>query len=160
MTVTIGLDELRRGVGSGWLDFGGPVEAGVLRMLACDAAIIPAVLGSPSQVLDVGRANRLFPPAIRRAITLRDRGCTFPGCDRPAGWSDAHHIRHWVNGGPSSLENGCLLCPRHHAEIHRGHGEVRMAPDGLPEFIPPSWIDKHRKPRRNNSHHIADLLGL
>ena len=62
-------------------------------MLACDARIIPAVLGGPSQVLDVGAASRSFPAAIRRAITLRDRGCTWPGCDRKPGWCDAHHIR-------------------------------------------------------------------
>jgi hypothetical protein len=158
VTVTIGLDELRRGIGAGCLDFGGPIDAGTLRMLACEAAIIPAVLGTPSQVLDVGRANRLFPPGIRTAIELRDKGCAFPGCDRPPGWTEAHHLRHWVNDGPSSLENGCLLCSRHHSEIHRGHWEVRMAADGLPEFLPPEWIDKERKPRRNNSHHIRVLL--
>jgi hypothetical protein len=158
VTVTIGLDELRRGVGAAYLDFGGQIDAGTLRMLACEAAIIPAVLGRPSQVLDVGRANRLFPPGIRKAIELRDKGCAFPGCDRPPGWTEAHHIRHWVNDGPSSLENGCLLCSRHHSEIHRGHWEVRMAADGLPEFLPPVWIDKQRKPRRNNSHHIPALL--
>jgi hypothetical protein len=158
VTVTIGLDELRRGVRAGCLDFGGPIDAGTLRMLACDAEIIPAVLGTPSQVLDVGRANRLFPPGIRTAIELRDKGCAFPGCDRPPGWTEAHHLRHWVNDGPSSLENGCLLCSRHHSEIHRGHWEVRMAADGLPEFLPPEWIDKERKPRRNNSHHIRVLL--
>ena len=160
ITVTIGLDALRRGIGTGTLDFGGPVSAGILRMLACDAAIIPAVLGSASQVLDVGRANRLFPPGIRKAIALRDRGCAFPGCDRPPGWTEAHHIRHWIHGGPSSLDNGVLLCARHHHEIHRGHWEVRMAADLFPEFLPPEWIDKERKPRRNTSHHIPALLGV
>ena len=158
ITVTIGLDELRRGVGTGCLNFGGPVSAGMLRMLACDATIIPAVLGGASQVLDVGRSNRLFPPGIRRAIELRDRGCAFPGCDRPPGWTEAHHIIHWVNNGPSSLDNGCLLCSHHHSVIHRGHWEVWMAADGLPEFLPPTWIDKARNPRRNTSHHLPLLL--
>ena len=83
-------------------------------MLACDAKIIPAVLGSKSQVLDVGAAARLFPTAVRRAIVLRDKGCVWPGCDRPAGWCDAHHVDFWANGGPTSFDNGVLLCRRHH----------------------------------------------
>ena len=84
VTVTMDLDALRGKLGTAVLDHGGPITAAQARMLACDAKIIPAVLGSASQVLDVGTAVRLFPHTIRRAITLRDRGCTFPGCDRPA----------------------------------------------------------------------------
>ena len=161
VTVTISLEDLMKPSGGvGYLDFGGPISAGIARMLACDAAIIPAVLNSTSQVLDVGRASRLFPTAIRRAIELRDKGCTFPGCDRPAAWTDCHHIVHWTHNGPSSYENGCLLCPKHHSEIHRGHWEVRMAADGQPEFIPPEWLDKQRRPRRNMSHRIPELVRL
>ena len=111
ITVTMTLEDLQRGVGAATLDHGGPISAAQARMLACDAKIIPAVLGSQSQVLDVGAAARLFPTAVRRAITLRDKGCVWPGCDRPAGWCDAHHVRFWSEGGPSSYENGCLLCP-------------------------------------------------
>ena len=158
VTVTIALDDLNANKGVGYLDFGGPISAGTARMLACDAMIIPAVLGSNSQVLDVGMASRLFPTAIRRAIALRDKGCAFPGCDRPAAWADCHHIVHWVDHGPSSYLNGCLLCPAHHREIHRGFWEVRMAADGRPEFLPPEWIDKQRRPLRNTSHHLPELL--
>ena len=158
VTVTISLDDLKTNEGVGYLDFGGPISAGTARMLACDAMIIPAVLGANSQVLDVGMANRVFPTAIRRAIALRDRGCAFPGCDRPAAWADCHHIVHWVNHGPSSYLNGCLLCPAHHREIHRGFWEVRMAVDGRPEFLPPEWIDKQRRPLRNSNHHIPEIL--
>ena len=158
VTVTIDLKDLTSDRGVGYLDFGGPISAGTARMLACDAMVIPAVLGSNSQVLDVGMASRLFPTPIRRAIALRDKGCAFPGCDRPAAWAECHHISHWVNHGPSSYENGCLLCPAHHAEIHRGHWEVRMASDGFPEFLPPEWIDPLRQPLRNNYHRIPDLL--
>ena len=75
VTVTIDLQDLRNGVGAATLEHGGPISAGEARMLACDARIIPAVLGGASQVLDVGAASRSFPAAIRRAITLRDRGC-------------------------------------------------------------------------------------
>jgi len=158
VTVTIDLQDLKNSVGAAMLEHGGPVSAGEARMLACDARIVPAVLGGPSQVLDVGAASRSFPVAISRAITLRDRGCTWPGCDRPAGWCDRHHLTHWVNDGPTSYENGCLLCPHHHAEIHRGHWLVRMAPDGVPEFIPPKWVDPKQVPRRNTLHHLTTTL--
>ena len=118
VTVTMTLEDLQRGVGAATLDHGGPISAGQARMLACDAKIIPAVLGSKSQVLDVGAAARLFPTAVRRAIVLRDKGCVWPGCDRPAGWCDAHHVKFWANGGSTSFNNGVLLCRRHHSEIH------------------------------------------
>jgi hypothetical protein len=158
VTVTIDLQDLRNGVGAATLEHGGPISAGEARMLACDARIVPAVLNGPSQVLDVGAASRSYPAAIRRAITLRDRGCTWPGCNRKAGWCDCHHLAHWVNDGPTSYENGCLLCPFHHAEIHRGHWQVRMAPDGIPEFIPPKWVDPKQVPRRNTLHHLTTTL--
>ena len=158
ITVTIDLQALRNGVGAATLEHGGPISAGEARMLACDARIVPAVLNGPSQVLDVGAASRSFPAAIRRAITLRDRGCAWPGCNRKAGWCDCHHLVHWVNDGPTSHSNGCLLCPHHHAEIHRGHWLVRMAPDGIPEFIPPKWVDPRQVPRRNTLHHLTTTL--
>ena len=158
VTVTIDLEALRSGLGAGTLEHGGPISAGQARMLACDARIVPAVMDGPSQVLDVGAASRSYPAAIRRAITLRDRGCTWPGCNRKAGWCDCHHIQHWADDGPSSYENGCLLCPFHHAEIHRGHWLVRMAPDGIPEFIPPKWVDPRQVPRRNTLHHLTATL--
>jgi uncharacterized protein DUF222 len=92
VTVTMDIDALHGRLGTAMLDHGGPISAAHARMLACDAMIIPAVLGSASQVLDMGTAVRLFPNAIRRAITLRDRGCVFPGCDRPASWCDCHRV--------------------------------------------------------------------
>jgi len=159
VTVTMTLQDLLNGVGAAILEHGGPISAGQARMLACDARIVPAVLGGTSQVLDVGAASRSFPTAIRRAITLRDKGCCWPGCDRPPGWCDGHHPRHWIDGGPSSYDNGCLLCPFHHAEIHRGHWQMRIAPDGIPEFIPPPWVDPRQVPRRNTLHHLDAILG-
>ena len=158
VTVTIGLDELTRKVGVGYLDFGGAIDSGTARMLACDALIIPAVLGSASQVLDVGTAKRLFPQPIRRAIELRDKGCSFPGCDRPPAWCDCHHVVFWADHGPSSYANGTLLCPHHHAVVHREHWKIRFAADGVPEFIPPPWVDPKQRPRRNHSHHVPTLF--
>jgi len=153
VTITMDLDALRGSLGTAMLEHGGPVTAAHARLLACDAMIIPAVLGSASQVLDIGTATRVFPAGIRRAITLRDRGCTFPGCDRPASWCDCHHVAHWADGGPTSYHNGVLLCPHHHREIHHGHWDIHFADDGIPEFLPPPWIDPNRTPRRNMMHH-------
>ena len=158
ITLTMDYADLQRAVGAATLEHGGPISAGQARMLACDARIIPAVLGTRSQVLDVGAAARLFPTAVRRAITLRDKGCVWPGCDRPAGWCDAHHVRFWADGGPTSRDNGVLLCRRHHSEIHTGHWQIRWATDGIPEFVPPTWVDPQQVPRRNTAHHIITRL--
>src|SRR5215213_6265662 len=125
---------------------GVPVSAGLARRLACDATVIPMVLGSASEPLDVGRATRLIPPAIRRALIARDRGCAFPGCRRPPRWCDAHHIQHWSDGGPTSLLNLVLLCDFHHDVIHHGQWTVTIT-DGRPVFVPPAWLDRTRFPR-------------
>jgi hypothetical protein len=90
-----------------------------VRRLACDAGIIPVVLGGEGEVLDQGRMERLFTRGQVRALWLRDRHCTFPGCDIPAAWCDSHHLVHWVDGGDTDLSNAALLCPRHHTIVHR-----------------------------------------
>jgi hypothetical protein len=90
-----------------------------IRRIACDAQIIPVVLGTGSEILDIGRAKRLFTPGILHAMWLRDRGCTIPGCTAPPFWADAHHIIHWVDGGETSLLNAALLCGRHHTIAHQ-----------------------------------------
>jgi hypothetical protein len=158
ITVTVTLDELRKQIGAAYLELGGAISAAQARVLACDAEIIPMVMGSKSEVLDVGRANRLFTAAIRKAIAQRDKGCAFPGCDRPPAWTEAHHVQHWLDDGASCYKNGCLLCGHHHRIIHQGHWRIRWAADGIPEFIPPVWVDPEQKPRRNNVHRVADLL--
>ncbi|HET7399167.1 MAG TPA: DUF222 domain-containing protein [Intrasporangium sp.] len=89
-----------------------------VRRLACDAGIIPVVLAGPSEVLDVGHEERFFTPAQRRALAIRDRGCTFPGCTIPPQWCESHHVKHWLHGGPTDLLNAALLCARHHTVVH------------------------------------------
>ncbi|MET8549032.1 HNH endonuclease signature motif containing protein [Micromonospora zamorensis] len=152
LVVTVSLDELVNGVRAGILETGTPLTPGAIRRLACDAGVLPAVLGGDSQVLDVGRQRRLFNGPLRRALVLRDGGCAFPGCDRPSRWCDGHHVRHWADGGATALGNAVLLCGYHHRLIHRGDWMVRIAPDGRPEFLPPSWLDPLRAPRRNLYH--------
>jgi hypothetical protein len=99
---------------------GQPVTAATARRLACDAGVIPVVLGADSEPLDIGRHSRVVPAGLRRALVLRDGGCRFAGCDRPPGWCDAHHIEHWADGGPTSLANLVLLCAHHHSLVHEG----------------------------------------
>ncbi|MFG1836840.1 DUF222 domain-containing protein [Micromonospora sp. NPDC049175] len=152
IVVTTGYDELTRQLGVGALDTGPRLTPDTVRRLACDAAILPAVLGGTGQVLDVGRQRRLITGPLRRALVLRDRGCAFPGCDRPPRWCDAHHIHHWADGGTTTLTNAVLLCGHHHRHLHHNDWTVRLAGDGHPEFIPPAWLDPQQVPRRNHYH--------
>ncbi|MEV6877659.1 DUF222 domain-containing protein [Amycolatopsis sp. NPDC051128] len=150
--VTVSLENLKTGVGTALLGDLGTMSAAEARLHACDCKVIPAVLGAKSEPLDLGRFRRLISPGLRRALYLRDRGCTFPGCHRPPRHTQGHHIRHWADGGPTDLHNLTLLCAHHHRLLHRSGWEARIAPDGLPEFLPPAFLDKQRKPRRNNLH--------
>ncbi|WFE99889.1 HNH endonuclease signature motif containing protein [Micromonospora sp. WMMD964] len=152
IVVTTDYDTLTRQLGSGTLDIGVRLTPATVRRLACDATILPAVLSSAGQVLDVGRQRRLITGPLRRALVLRDGGCAFPGCDRPPRWCAAHHIHHWADGGPTNLDNAVLLCGHHHRHIHHSHWTVRLGDDGHPEFIPPAWLDPDQLPRRNHYH--------
>ena len=136
--------------------FTGPVTASTVRKIACDADIIPVLLGGEGRILDIGRASRVFPPHIRKALTARDQGCAFPGCTIPAPWCEAHHITYWSRGGPTGTENGTLLCSHHHHVIHKEQWTIQLR-TGIPWFIPPPHIDPRQKPRRNYYFHPADL---
>ena len=153
VVVTIPLESLTTGLGAACLDGVSRITARHARMLACDAKIIPLVLGSDSEPLDIGRAARTATPPQRRALTIRDHGCAFPGCRRKPKHCEAHHILPWGHLGDTDLNNLCLLCRYHHMVIHGLSGwEVRMADDGHPEFIPPQYLDPLQKPRRNTVH--------
>ncbi|MDD7966851.1 HNH endonuclease signature motif containing protein [Actinomycetospora lemnae] len=137
---------LGEGGGGGTLDSGARVAAGTLRRWACDAEVVPLVLGTRSEPLDVGRAARTAPDAIRRALHLRDGGCAFPGCARRPRRCHAHHIHHWFDGGATALDNMVLLCRYHHQLLHRGRWTVAVR-DGIPWFTPPDVIDPEQRPR-------------
>ncbi|MFF2030696.1 HNH endonuclease signature motif containing protein, partial [Arthrobacter sp. NPDC058192] len=141
---------------TGSLLFTGPVTAGTVRKIACDADIIPVLLGSEGRILDIGRASRIFPPHQRKALTALDRGCSFPGCTIPAPWCEAHHITYWSRGGGTSTDNGALLCSHHHHLIHKEHWTIQSR-SGVPWFIPPPHIDPRQRPRRNHYFHPAQL---
>jgi hypothetical protein len=150
--IAVSLADLKSGIGRAILGDTGTMSAAEARIHACDCKLIPAVLGGKSEPLDLGRQRRLVPPGIRNALYLRDRGCAFPGCHRPPRHCQGHHIRHWADGGPTDLGNLVLMCAHHHRLLHRSGWQVRIAADGLPEFLPPVFLDRRRKPRRNNLH--------
>ncbi|WP_410007886.1 DUF222 domain-containing protein [Paenarthrobacter sp. JL.01a] len=139
------------GISTGTATFTGPLHPNTIRKIACDADIIPVLLGTDSQILDIGRATRLFPPHIRKAITARDQGCAFPDCTMPAPWCETHHITYWSHGGTTGTENGTLLCSHHHHLIHKEQWRITID-TGTPRFIPPPHIDPHQTPRRNHHH--------
>jgi len=100
-----------------------------VRRLACDASIIPVVLGGPGEVLDWGSEKRLFTPAQTKRLWLRDGGCTFPACTMPPHWTQAHHLWHWADDGPTDLGNAALLCRHHHSTVHARRLAGRLVPD-------------------------------
>ena len=116
------------------LDTGEPISASEARRLACEAGIIPAVLGSRSQPLDVGRKNRYFTEPQRTALLLRDRGCAAAGCDWPPGMTHAHHLDPWSRGGKTAIDNGILLCPRHHTIAHDARFQLKRDKNGTVSF--------------------------
>ena len=133
LVVTIGLAELQQACrGAGLTVDGEPLSIETMRRLACDAEVIPAVLGSDGEILEQGRAERFYTRGQIRHLWLRDRHCTFPGCTKPATWCDAHHLIHWADGGPTDVDHGALLCQAHHTVVHnhRYAGEVVTGPGG------------------------------
>jgi hypothetical protein len=142
VVVTADYDDLRDGVGQATTTLGEDVDPATVRRMACDADIIPGVLGADGALLDVGRAQRLATAAIWVALVVRDQHCAFPGCRRPPVMCHAHHIVHWVDGGPTSLDNMVLLCGTHHRIIHGTPWEVRLSrADRRPEFRPPRHVE-------------------
>ncbi|HEX7662731.1 MAG TPA: DUF222 domain-containing protein [Pseudonocardiaceae bacterium] len=154
VTVTVSLETLRTGIGTATLHTaapGGPMKlsAAEARRIACDAEVIPMVLGTKSEPLDVGRTTRTVPTALRKAVMFRDQGvCSFPNCDRPMQWTDVHHCRHWLDGGPTKLDNLALLCRQHHMLLHNSDWTMTIV-DGVPTFTPPASIDPRQTPRTN-----------
>ena len=140
VTVTTTLEALKGEVGvpPADLEFGLPISTKTMERIACDCTI-SRVLLADSMVIDVGRASRVISAATRRALRIRDKGCRFPGCDRPVNWTSPHHIVFWGRGGPSNLPNEVLLCHFHHRLVHEGGWQVIKV--GLEfRFQPPEQV--------------------
>ena len=139
LQVTTSLETLlqRGGAPAADLEFSLPISAAAVQRLACDCNVTRVLLGADSQVIDVGRSKRTVSGPMRRALDTRDKGCRWPGCDRPAKWSAAHHVVHWSRGGSTDLGNLVLLCRRHHWMVHEGGWQiVRTADQGF-TTVPP-----------------------
>ncbi len=134
LMVTIPIATLTEGLGSAALVDGTPISAGQARRLACTAQLLPVVLDGTSEVLDVGRAQRLFTRAQRKAMAVRDRTCRAEGCEVPASWCEAHHRQPWSSHGPTDLANGVLLCPHHHHRAHDARYDTRHDAAGRVSF--------------------------
>ncbi|MGO1165381.1 MAG: DUF222 domain-containing protein [Janibacter sp.] len=132
LMITIGLDDLREGTdGAGVTTTGEVLAPSVVRRLACDAGIIPAILGKDGEILDLGRTARFFSAGQRKAIWLRDQGCTYPGCTMPPQWCDAHHVDWWSRDGATDMDNAALLCERHHTKVHSHDLRATITPTGV-----------------------------
>ena len=167
VSVTVSLEALRDGIGSASLIGidASSLTASEARRLACDANVIPVVLGGHCEPLDVGRRSRLVTSGIRAALTRRDAGCAFPHCTMPPTVCEAHHIQPWHDGGATSLDNLVLLCPRHHRLVEpdplqseASQWQVWIDTDsGEPWFRPPRHIDPNRAPRQHRRHRLRRL---
>src|ERR1700694_4821501 len=141
LNVTASLETLQGlpGASAADLEFSAvPISAKTVERLACDASITRIVLGSESTVIDVGRAKRTISGPARKALNVRDRGCTWPGCERPASWTSGHHLKHWLHGGDNQPPNLTLLCFRHHWMVHEGNWQIVRGDDGRMLTIPPT----------------------
>ena len=112
------------------------------RLRAAATRLPPALGGGPTQPLEVGRASRVVTAAQRAALVVRDGGCALAGCDRPPAWCEAHHLVHWLHGGPTDLANLALVCRAHHRAVHEGGWRLARDPDGRLTATPP-----HRRPQ-------------
>jgi 5-methylcytosine-specific restriction endonuclease McrA len=121
--------------GQSVLEDGQRVSAETSRRLACDANRVVMRHDEAGRTVEVGARTRTIPPALRRALHHRDRGCRFPGCGLPFG--QGHHVRHWAQGGPTTLSNLALLCRRHHRAVHEEGYQVEREPDGALRFRRP-----------------------
>ena len=160
--LTMGYDDLRAQVGAayaaGTLATGTPIAPDTVRKLACDAAIISVVVGNSGEILNQGREKRLFTWAQLKNLWARDHHCTFPGCNAPAAWTDAHHLIHWMDGGRTDLSNAALLCGRHHTIVHRDRLAGTVTPtasvwDLRPGSYHPPDPAEQLRPRPPARHH-------
>src|SRR3954453_14529936 len=147
ITVTIDLQDLRSAAADAIGDtvYGDGFSAATIRRLACDARIIPLVLGSHSEPLDVGRSERLVTKALRRALNARDKGCVV--CGAPPIMCDAHHLLSWIDGGETKISNLALLCRRHHIDLHAGDWTITIF-NGTVHVARPTWADPPPQPHR------------
>ncbi|OZC73886.1 HNH endonuclease [Rhodococcus sp. 06-462-5] len=142
----------------GWLPWMGPLSRNTSRQLACDCILTAIVMDENGSPINLARTARTVTAKQRKALIARDHGCAFPGCGKPAAWTEGHHIWHWGDGGPTDMNNLVLLCGFHHRLMHHSDWEVFIGVDNHPWFIPPATVDPYRQPRPSHARagpHIA-----
>ena len=142
----------------GWLPWMGPLSRNTSRQLACDCVLTAIVMDENGSPINLARTARTVTAKQRKALIARDHTCAFPGCGKPASWTEAHHIWHWADGGPTDMNNLVLLCGFHHRLIHHSDWEVFIGTDNHPWFVPPATVDPYRQPRPSHARagpHIA-----
>jgi Domain of unknown function (DUF222)/HNH endonuclease len=147
--VTIGVEELLQRAGIAETSDGSQLSAAQLLRIADEAEIWPTIIDANGVPLALGRTRRIASRGQTMALIAREGGCSFPGCDHPPQWCDRHHIIDWIDGGPTDLDNLTLLCRYHHTHFLQKGWTCRMSADGLPEWIPPRWIDPEQRPQLN-----------
>jgi hypothetical protein len=155
ISITIDFNDLASATtnATGALVFGDNLSAAAVRRLACDAEVLPIVLGSKSQPLDVGTTQRLVTRHMRRVLNARDKGCVV--CGAPPSQCEAHHVIHWADGGITAVSNLALLCKRHHIDLHSGHWQIRIL-NGTVQVTRPSWSTPTQIPP--NKYHPPTAL--
>jgi hypothetical protein len=140
LQVTTSLETLlqRAGAPAADIEHALPISGKAVERLACDCNVTRILLSADSCVIDVGRSRRNISGPTRKALIARDKGCRWPGCERPATWTSGHHVVFWTRGGPTDLPNLVLLCYRHHWMVHEGAWQVVWADDGRMLAIPPT----------------------
>jgi hypothetical protein len=158
--VTISQEELTNRLGFGETSDGTLIPTRQLLQMASEADIIPAVLNRSGLLLDLGRSRRVATKNQTLALIARDGGCSFPGCAHPPEWCDRHHIDAWIAGGLTDVRNLTLLCRYHHGNFVRHGWTCRLNAAGVPEWIPPRWIDPEQRPLTNRriDHRGIDRL--
>jgi Domain of unknown function (DUF222)/HNH endonuclease len=136
INVIVDIDRYRALAGAATAD-GTHLDRTTVERLLCDAALHRVLTHGPSAILDYGRATRTIPAPLFNALVVRDRHCRFPGCDRPAAWTEGHHVRPWQHGGPTQISNLVLVCIRHHHVLHHPHWHAKLLPEGTLEVTDP-----------------------
>ena len=135
---------------------GDVLSVAALERLAGEGEVVEFRVSELGGVLDYGRTQRFAGPGQRKALAARDGGCSFPGCSRPAAWTEVHHVIEWEAHGRTNVDEMCLVCSHHHRSFEAAGWRVDMI-DGIPWWTPPAWLDHERQPLRNRAHHPPEI---
>ncbi|MGH3525177.1 MAG: DUF222 domain-containing protein, partial [Mycobacterium sp.] len=152
--VSISLTPEQAAAGMMHLPWVGPVALNTADWMLCDAAITFIEIDENGVPTRISKPQRNVPAWLRRSVFERDKGCTFPGCDRPTGWADIHHVVPWEVNQEHQMDNLVTLCGFHHKLVHQQKWDISFI-SRIPHYIAPKWTDPDQTPRRNHLHHTG-----